>query len=235
MSSTRPLLCELHAHTRWSDGELTAGELVDLYGAAGFDVLAVTDHVLRGDEHVHAGNYPAYLAEIEREAKRALDRWGLLVVPGLELTDDHDDPALAAHAVAVGLREFVGLEDGLDLALERARAAGAALIGAHPYPLELARTTLRGTARYAEQPDWAATAVDRLELINRHEFFDWVARRGLPLVACGDFHHEEHLATWKTLVPCAPDEAALLDYLRSGRPVDLACIDERRAAAVLAA
>jgi predicted metal-dependent phosphoesterase TrpH len=31
-----PLLCELHAHTRWSDGELTLPELVDLYGRNGF-------------------------------------------------------------------------------------------------------------------------------------------------------------------------------------------------------
>jgi predicted metal-dependent phosphoesterase TrpH len=42
-----PLLCELHAHTTWSDGSLTLTQLVDLYGRSGFDVLAVTDHVVR--------------------------------------------------------------------------------------------------------------------------------------------------------------------------------------------
>ena len=45
-----PLLCELHAHTRWSDGALTVPELVDLYGRNGFDVLCVTDHVNRSDD-----------------------------------------------------------------------------------------------------------------------------------------------------------------------------------------
>lgn len=45
-----PLLCELHAHTRWSDGALTVSELVDLYGRNGFDVLCVTDHVNRSDD-----------------------------------------------------------------------------------------------------------------------------------------------------------------------------------------
>src|SRR4029079_1256642 len=39
------LLCELHAHTTFSDGLLTPGELVDLYGSTGFDVLAITDHI----------------------------------------------------------------------------------------------------------------------------------------------------------------------------------------------
>ena len=45
-----PLLCELHAHTSWSDGDLTIPELVDLHGRTGFDVLCVTDHVIRADD-----------------------------------------------------------------------------------------------------------------------------------------------------------------------------------------
>jgi hypothetical protein len=45
-----------------------------LYGSAGFGVLAITDHVLRGvpeRRSVHAANYDAYLDEIEAEAERA--------------------------------------------------------------------------------------------------------------------------------------------------------------------
>lgn len=49
-AGVRPLLCELHAHTNWSDGELPLAAVVDLYGQAGFDVLCVTDHVLRSDD-----------------------------------------------------------------------------------------------------------------------------------------------------------------------------------------
>ena len=48
--NTRPLLCELHAHSTWSDGSLTLTELVDLYGRSGFDVLCVTDHAVRSDD-----------------------------------------------------------------------------------------------------------------------------------------------------------------------------------------
>ena len=86
------LVCELHAHTRWSDGSLTLPELVDLYGDAGFDVLCVTDHVVAGEEHVHAGNHAAYLAAIDVQAARARERHGLLLLPGLELTDDPRTP-----------------------------------------------------------------------------------------------------------------------------------------------
>ena len=105
-TKVEPLLCELHAHTTWSDGSLSPRELCDLYGRAGFDVLAVTDHTIRSEAavHVHAGNFGAYLDQLTAEAVRARALYDLLVVPGLELTYDDPDPTLSAHAVAIGLR-----------------------------------------------------------------------------------------------------------------------------------
>jgi predicted metal-dependent phosphoesterase TrpH len=232
MARHEPLLCELHAHSTWSDGTLTLRELVDLYGAAGFDVLAVTDHQLRahdpwfatatdGAGSVHAGNHTAYLDAIEAEAERARSRYGLLVVPGVELTYNDPAPERAAHAVAIGLRSFVPLEDGLDAALAGARAAGAALVAAHPYALSDAAGSTRGTARWAAEPDWAATVVDRFEVVNRHELFPWVAERRLPAIASGDFHRRDHLHTWKTVIRCEKREEAVVEHLRTGRPASL--------------
>jgi hypothetical protein len=109
------------------------------------------------------------------------------------------------------------------------------LVAAHPYSLEVAPTAHRRTARYASAPEWAAGAVDRFELVNRHEVFEWVARARLPVVATGDFHSLDHLATWKTLVPCPPVEDAVLEHLRSRRPVDLTRLEHLVAAAGLAA
>jgi 3',5'-nucleoside bisphosphate phosphatase len=192
--STAPLLCELHAHTTFSDGELAPAELVDLYGAAGFDVLAITDHVCRaadprgGARSVCAADHRRYLAVIEAEAERARRVYGLLVIPGLELTYEDEDPRRSAHAVAVGLRSWVGVDRGLDSALEAARAAGAALIAAHPYTLQATESAPRTTARFSEEREWARGAVDRFELCNRHDFFAWVAEERMPVVATGDFH-----------------------------------------------
>jgi len=59
--------------------------------------------------------------------------------------------------------------------------------------------------------------------------FGWVAEAGLPTVANGDFHRVEHLGGWKTLLPCVKEEAAVVDYLRSGRPTYLVRLDERPA------
>jgi predicted metal-dependent phosphoesterase TrpH len=216
------LLCELHAHTTWSDGSLSLPELVDLYGTAGFDVLCVTDHVIAGPNatsHVHPGNYADYLAAVESEAARALAAYDLLVLPGLELTHDGDRPEDGAHAVAVGVREHVSLDDGIEEAMVRAREAGAALIAAHPS--EPGQRAGRGTTRFASEPAWAVSMVDRFELVNRHDFFPWIADARLPAVASGDFHRPQHLATWKTGLPCGKDEDEIVDYLRSGRPAHL--------------
>jgi hypothetical protein len=230
----RPLLCEFHAHTTWSDGELSLRALVDLYGAAGFDVLCVTDHVLRRDdpwpvEHrrtcIVAENIDDYLAEIERERIRARETYGLLVAPGLELTYNDPNPDRAGHAVAVGLRNLFSMDNGLAWAMAEARAAGAAVIAAHPHDSGPARDVRFPTRYFTRNWRHLEGLYDRVELFNGTQLFGWVAEAGLPAVACGDLHRAEQLPGWKTLVPCEQDEDAVVEYLRSPRPVFLSRVE----------
>jgi predicted metal-dependent phosphoesterase TrpH len=227
-----PLLCELHAHTRWSDGELAVAELVDLHGRNGFDVLCVTDHVVRGDDpwrerpghrSVDAETWPGYLADVEREAARAWRTYGMLVLPGLELTFNDEEPVLAAHALAVGLRTFVSVDTGIADAMKTADAAGAAIVAAHPNGDELSSRG-RLTKRFSRDAGLRELA-HRFELFNRTQLFGWIAEAGLPAVASGDFHVPAHLTGWKTLLPSLHDEQAVVDYLRSSRPVYLLRLD----------
>ena len=237
-----PLLCELHAHTRWSDGELTVGELVDLHGRNGFDVLCVTDHVVRADDpwrekrgillnSVDDDTWCEYLRELEREAGRSWRTYGMLVVPGLELTYNDDDPGQAAHALAVGLREFVSVDTGIAEAMRTAAQAGAAVIAAHPFGSTVdspadsdSSTSSRLTQRFAHDEALRGLA-HRFELFNRSQLFAWVAEAGLPAVAAGDVHRPEHVTGWKTLLPTRHAESAVVEYLRSARPVYLARLD----------
>jgi predicted metal-dependent phosphoesterase TrpH len=231
-----PLLAELHAHSTWSDGALALRELVDHVGLRGFDVLCVTDHVVRGDDPwldaseraeqgVARAEYDAYLAEIAREAARARALYDLLVIPGLELTYNDADPARAAHAVSIGLREFVSVDDGIDKAIRAANRAGAAIVAAHPYGREAASHRSRLTRRWSVDHE-LRRSTHRYELFNRNQLFAWVAEEGLPCLATGDVHVREHLAGWKTLLPCSKDEDSVIAYLRSPRPVYLARVDE---------
>jgi hypothetical protein len=88
----------------------------------------------------------------------------------------------------------------------------------------------RGTAAFGAQPE-LAELVDRYELFNRHTFFPWVAAAGHSTVASGDFHRPEHLATWKTMLPCPKDERSVVAYLRSARPAYLVRLEEELRAA----
>jgi hypothetical protein len=44
-------------------------------------------------------------------------------------------------------------------------------------------------------------------------------------VATGDFYRREHLGSWKTLLAAEKTEAAVVEYLRSSRPVALTLVD----------
>ncbi len=233
------LLCELHAHTTWSDGHLTLAEVVDLYGRSGFDVLCITDHTVRLDDPMPAAvdpwTWPAYATCVRAEAERAAAEYGLLVVLGLELTDNDEDPDRSAHALAVGLESFASIEHGLVPALETARDQGAALVAAHPYSGSDA-TPLRPTRRIWRERKSLSGLLHRYELFNRREAFGWVAEEGLPPIASGDFHRAENLSSWKTLLPCEKEEEAVVDCLRSRARVYLTpYAAEDRASAQLAA
>ena len=214
------LLCELHAHTTWSDGELSMAEVVDIYGSAGYDVLCITDHVVRNHTMITEEVFAPYLRAIQLENVRAQAAYGMSVIPGLELTWDDADPAWAAHAVVIGTHCYVGLEDGLEAALERARSQGAAVIAVHPHALESDPTPGRTTRRWWLDRDLRSLA-HRFELINRNHVFSWVAETDLPAVAGGDFHIPAHMATWKTVIPAARTPSAVINFLRSSEPAML--------------
>ena len=233
------LLCELHAHTTWSDGHLTLAELVDLHGRQGFDVLCVTDHTVRLDDPMTSAvdpwTWPGYRAAIRAEAERAAELYDLLLIPGLELSDNCEDPDDSAHALALGLEEHISVDAGIVAALEAANDLRAAVVAAHPYaPGDL--TSLRPTRRISRELETFAPLVHRYELFNRAEVFSWIAAAGLPPIASGDVHRAAHLASWKTLLPCEKDAGAVVDYLRSrGRVCLMPFAVERRESVPLAA
>jgi hypothetical protein len=154
--------------------------VVDLYGMAGFDVLCVTDHVLRGDYRwplrherpcVDTTNVGAYLAEIERERASARSAYGLLLVPGFELTYNHPNPERAGHAVAVGCTASSRWTTGRPRRWSR-RAPRAPRFSppAVPFP----------TCYFARRWRELRGLFDRVELFNGRRLFSWVAEAGLP-------------------------------------------------------
>ena len=91
------LLCDFHIHTTYSDGVLPLPKVVDLFGQSGHDVIAITDHIVNRDSglgkiahrirhSLNAESWKRYADEIAREAERAWSTYGMLVLPGAEMT-----------------------------------------------------------------------------------------------------------------------------------------------------
>ena len=218
------LLADLHIHTTWSDGRLTIPEVVDLFGRSGHDVIAITDHVVNTDTFlgrvgnrlrlsVTAETFDRYRGEIESEARRARDTYGMLLIAGCELTRNAVTGARSAHALALGLDSFVSANGEVPDMLTRGRDAGAVLVACHPN----------------EQSDWFANTyylwnrrnelfdlIHLWELACRWDLFPPVSRAKLPFIGNSDFHRPHHLYAWKTLIDCEKNANAVLSALRRG-------------------
>lgn len=235
------LLADLHIHSTWSDGKLSIPEVVDLFGRTRHDVIAITDHVVNRDNLIGkfthgigysltAETFPAYRAEIEREARRAWDQYRMIVLPGCELTQNRVRRNNSAHVLAIGIDEFISAEGTVEEMLNRARKSGALVVACHPN----------------EQSEWFANTfylwnrrakveglIDLWELACRWDLFPQVGRERLPYVGNSDFHRPEHLWAWKTLVPCEKRVNEVLAVLRRGVGLGVTRLEPRPSEAPL--
>jgi predicted metal-dependent phosphoesterase TrpH len=230
------LLCDFHVHTRWSDGRLTLAEVVDLYGSTGkFDVIAITDHILmKKDFFARAGRlaslgrrmfgvrqetFDAYLADIRKEAARALDQYGMLVIPGAEITQNRLRGRMNSHIIALDIKQYVSADQKADAILREIQRQGALSIACHPHH----RTTRRveiSTCYLWDHRKELSGLVDVWEAANRDDLFSVTSLKHYPYVANSDFHKAKHLYSWKTLLRCEKTWPAIKDALR--RNVDVA-------------
>ena len=101
-------ICDLHAHTSFSDGSLTPTELVDLAIDSGLSAIALTDHnTIRGCEEL-----------VEAASGR-----DILAIPGIEFSTDYEGTEL--HIIALGVKPEVYPEINaiMDEVRERKRLA----------------------------------------------------------------------------------------------------------------
>jgi 3',5'-nucleoside bisphosphate phosphatase len=230
------LLCDFHVHTQWSDGKLSVAEVVDLYGSTGkFDVIAITDHILmKKDMLARAGrlatlgrrafgvreeDFSAYLEDIAEQGRRAWKTYGMLVVPGAEVTQNRLSGRKNSHIIALDIKRYVSADQPAGEILREIRRQGALSIACHPHH----RTTRRieiSTCYLWDHRDELADLVDVWEAANRDDLFSVTSLKHFPYVANSDFHKPKHLYSWKTLVRAEKTWPAVKEALRQN--VDIA-------------
>ena len=216
------LLADFHIHTKWSDGKLSMPEVVDLFGRSGHDVIAITDHVVNTDNAVGKvthkfgltltrENFDAYRAEVEREARRAWDTYRMVVLAGVELTQNRILRRNSAHVLALGIDRFVSAEGSVEEMLARANDADAVVVACHPHEQS---EFFANTFYLWNRRNEVARQIHLWELACRWDLFPPVARAQLPFIGNSDFHDRPHLYAWKTLLPCEKRADDVLRTLR---------------------
>jgi predicted metal-dependent phosphoesterase TrpH len=218
---------------------LTLREVVDLYGQTGkFDVIAITDHILgkkdllgrlgriatlgRRKFSLTPHSFDDYMAEVEKEAARARREYGMVVVPGAEVTQNHIRAKHNSHIVALGLKRFISADLKAREILEEIRRQDAVSIACHPHHPHH-RTTRRmeiGSCFLWEHRKELADLVDVWEAANRDDLFSVTSLKHYPYVANSDFHKPKHLYSWKTLVRSAKTWPAVKAALKAN--IDIA-------------
>jgi len=237
------LLADFHIHTTWSDGKLSIGEVVDLFGASGHDVIAITDHIVNTDSIVGkvthrfgltltAGTFDAYAEEVERERRRAWDEYGMIVLTGAELTQNAVRRKNSAHVLAIGIDRFISANGTVEEMLVRARQDCEVVVACHPNEMS---DWYANTFYLWNRREEVADLIDLWEVACRWDLFPQVSRAKFPYIGNSDFHDAPHLYAWKTLLPADKNERSVLRALKRGEGLALTRLAHPQPAVVVAA
>ncbi|HIQ10140.1 MAG TPA: phosphotransferase, partial [Euryarchaeota archaeon] len=208
-------------------------EVVDLYGQHGVDVIAITDHIL--DEHtirererngepvkaVREDEFKDYLKLLWKEQKRAWKEYNMLLIPGTEITNNHD----LYHILAIDVKEYVDPTLPVEEIVELVKDQNALVIAAHP---DKKKTDERHLSWYLwEHQDRLRDLFDAWEVANRDDLFNSVGLKKYNYIANSDFHKREHLYSWKTLLRCEKNVEDVKEAIRRNEDVAIYLMRKR--------
>ena len=217
---TEWLLTDLHIQTTFSDGTIPIEEVVRIYGEAGFDAIAITDHLFDTqsprslelyDEGKSIKDLESYFRKIEEVSRWAKETYHLLVIPGMEICNLLED----YHILGIDLKEAVDPNQDAEGVIGEIHRQGGLAIASHPHlklsyfmqgdNVSIQRHPLhlwKHRKRYSEK-------LDAWEIANGEDLFAIISLERLRFVANSDFHERHHLSSWKSLIFAEKDKEAV--------------------------
>lgn len=222
------LLCDFHIHTKYSDGSVELRRTVDLFGQTGFDVIAITDHVVNGDSafgklahrfrfSINEENFPVYMERLREEAERAWNKYGMLIIPGVEISKNYLSSEKSAHILIIDIKEFIPACWSYEKIFLAAKEQDALVVACHPH--HSSEITTRDTLFLWNNRDKYAKYIDAWEIANRDDVFNVISLKKYPYIANSDFHKARHIYSWKTLLNCDKNVASVKRCIRHNRGV----------------
>ena len=193
------LTVELHSHSALSyDGRDPVELLLEQAEAIGLDALAVTDH----DE-----------IDASLEAARLAPEYGLVGIPGVEITTD------AGHVLGLGIEELVSAGLSFRETIDRIREQGGVAVVPHPFQESRSGVLANISRDELEAADAIEVYNSRLLTGRSHrQAHQYARRRGMPMTAGSDAHIGEMVG--QAVTHLDTDERtldAILDAIREGR------------------
>ena len=219
------IMADLHVHSNFSDGKLSVAELVDFYGERGFGCIAITDHIceekgLWGKAAgllrytLSAESFDFYLETLRAEAERAWEQYGLMLIPGYELSKNSWSNHRSAHILGLGVSRWLPAEADILSLTKSLREQGALSVAAHPvHTGSWEPQTLHLWDRREEFRD----TFDAWEVASGAKWFSEVENSGLPMIASSDLHQPRQIHAWKTMLDVGPGETNPEAYLEAIR------------------
>ncbi len=221
------LYCDFHIHTNWSDGHCSLKRVVELYGESGFDVIAVTDHVLDSGSINRSKKTASELFAVSREdfcryqealwmaARKSWEKYGMLLMPGIEITNNTD----RYHILALDIKEYISPDLPVEEIIEKIRQQQGISVACHPYVRN--HSGEEPSAHLWKNHERLAAMFDAWEVANRDDLFNVVGLKKFNYIANSDFHEERHLLSWKTLLRCDKNIEAVKEAIRNNDRVSL--------------
>lgn len=215
-------LADFHVHTNRSDGRMNLPDVIDLFGSRGFGAIAITDHLCerrsvlgRASRYLGCSlredNFEEHMADLRREAERALREYNMLVIPGYEITWNSVSNHRSAHFLALGTDKYVDPNLPIEEACKRIRANGGLAIAAHPVST---RKIEKQTYHLWDRREELRHCFDAWEVASGPYLFDEVLHSGLPMIASSDLHHARQITSWKSVLRCERSVPAVLEAIR---------------------
>jgi predicted metal-dependent phosphoesterase TrpH len=202
-------------------------QVVDLFGQAGFDVIAITDHVVNGDSMIGKlasrfrltiteANFNEYIENVRYRAERAWNKYNMLVIPGIEISKNYLSSDKSAHILILDVKEFIPACLSYEALFLEAKKQDSLVIACHPHHMN---GGIGNTLYLWKNREKYSKYIDAWEIANRDDVFSVISLKKYPYIANSDFHKARHLYSWKTLLNCEKDIKSIKNCIKKNKGV----------------
>ncbi len=215
-------MADFHVHSTFSDGKIPLPDVVDLYGRQGFGCIAMTDHLCEEatwlgkasrflDASLSPATFHLYQDLLKSETERAWKQYGMVIIPGLELTKNFVSNHRSAHVLALGVTDFMWADKDIPELCKEIRERGGLSVAAHPV---WTRKVEKQTYHIWDRRRELENCFDAWEVASGPYIFDEVAETKLPKIASSDMHVPSQMTSWKTVLDCEKHPEAILRAIK---------------------